>query len=452
MSALTALTPLDGRYASKISELRDTFSEYGLIRCRVLVEIKWLKALCAHDGIPEAAPLSSDEEALLDGILETFSIDDATRVKEIESVTNHDVKAIEYFLKEQLENTSLKRVSEFIHFACTSEDINNTAHALMLKEGLVTITNVQEEVIREIVTMAGIWRKVPMLARTHGQTASPTTIGKELAVFAVRLARQSEAIADVRLMAKMNGAVGNYNAHLSAYPDVDWPAFSRAVIEEGLGLTQNPMTIQIEPHDYMAELFDAMSRWNTILLDLDRDLWTYISMGYFGQKTVKGEIGSSTMPHKVNPIDFENSEGNLGLANALFAHLSAKLPVSRLQRDLTDSTVLRNMGVGFGYSLVAYKSSQKGFSKLKLNEHNLEADLDNAWEVLAEPIQTVMRKAGIEKPYEKLKELTRGQDISREVIETFVDGLALSDDDKARLKALSPATYIGLAATLADQS
>ena len=452
MSELTALTPLDGRYASKINELNDTFSEYGLIRARVLVEVKWLKALCAEPGVAEAAPLSEAEAAQLDAIVDTFDTTAAERVKTIEATTNHDVKAVEYFLKEQLEGTSLERISEFIHFACTSEDINNTAHALMLKDGIQTIANTQEMIIRELITMAGAWGDVPMLARTHGQTASPTTIGKELAVFAVRLARQSEALASIPLLAKMNGAVGNYNAHLSAYPDVDWPAFSKAVIENDLKLTQNPLTIQIEPHDYMAEIFDAMSRWNTILIDLDRDIWSYISMGYFGQKTVKGEVGSSTMPHKVNPIDFENSEGNLGLANAIFSHLSAKLPISRLQRDLTDSTVLRNMGVGFGYALVAYKSTLKGFGKLTLNAHVLEADLDQAWEVMAEPIQTVMRKAGIEKPYEKLKELTRGQAISREVIDTFVDGLDLPDEDKARLKAMSPATYTGIASTLADQS
>ena len=452
MSELTALTPLDGRYASKINELNEPFSEYGLIRARVLVEIKWLKALCAEPGVPEAAPLSDDEAAQLDAIIDDFDAASAERVKTIEATTNHDVKAVEYFLKEKLEGTSLERVSEFIHFACTSEDINNTSHALMLKDGIEIITNTQETIIRELITMAGTWGDVPMLARTHGQTASPTTIGKELAVFAVRLARQSEALAAIPLLAKMNGAVGNYNAHLSAYPDVDWPAFSKAVIENDLKLTQNPLTIQIEPHDYMAEIFDTMARWNTILIDLDRDIWSYISMGYFGQKTVKGEVGSSTMPHKVNPIDFENSEGNLGLANAIFGHLSAKLPISRLQRDLTDSTVLRNMGVGFGYALVAYKSTLKGFSKLTLNTHILEADLDQAWEVMAEPIQTVMRKAGIEKPYEKLKELTRGQAISREVIDTFVDGLDLPDEDKARLKAMSPATYTGIASDLADQS
>ena len=452
MSELTALTPLDGRYASKINELNEPFSEYGLIRARVLVEIKWLKALCAEPGVPEAAPLSDDEAAQLDAIIDDFDAASAERVKTIEATTNHDVKAVEYFLKEKLEGTSLERVSEFIHFACTSEDINNTSHALMLKDGIEIITNTQETIIRELITMAGTWGDVPMLARTHGQTASPTTIGKELAVFAVRLARQSEALAAIPLLAKMNGVVGNYNAHLSAYPDVDWPAFSKAVIENDLKLTQNPLTIQIEPHDYMAEIFDTMARWNTILIDLDRDIWSYISMGYFGQKTVKGEVGSSTMPHKVNPIDFENSEGNLGLANAIFGHLSAKLPISRLQRDLTDSTVLRNMGVGFGYALVAYKSTLKGFSKLTLNTHILEADLDQAWEVMAEPIQTVMRKAGIEKPYEKLKELTRGQAISREVIDTFVDGLDLPDEDKARLKAMSPATYTGIASDLADQS
>jgi adenylosuccinate lyase len=452
MSELTALTPLDGRYASKISELNTIFSEYGLIRYRVFVEIEWLKALCAEPGIPEAASLSDDEVRFLDDIAEGLTPDEAQRIKDIEKTTNHDVKAVEYYLKEKLLGTSLERVSEFIHFACTSEDINNTAHALMLKNGLVALTQVQKEVIKSLIGMAERWRDEAMLARTHGQTASPTTIGKELAVFAVRLARQSEAISQVKLLAKMNGAVGNYNAHLVAYPDIDWPGFTRNVIEKQLGLTQNPVTIQIEPHDYMAELFDALSRWNTILIDMNRDIWSYISMGYFSQKTVKGEVGSSTMPHKVNPIDFENSEGNLGLANAVYGHLSSKLPISRLQRDLTDSTVLRNMGVGFGYSLVAYKSTLKGFGKLTLNSEVLSADLDNAWEVMAEPIQTVMRKAGIEKPYEKLKELTRGQKITREDIATFVDGLDLDEADKKRLKALTPALYTGIARTLAGHS
>ena len=373
-----------------------------------------------------------------------FSADDASNVKAIEKTTNHDVKAVEYYLKDKIAFTSLDDLSEFIHFACTSEDINNLAHALMLKDGLSVLLPIQKSVIDQLDNFAKDWISIPMLARTHGQTASPTTVGKEFAVFSDRLRRQHEQASNIKLLGKMNGAVGNYNAHLAAYPDIDWSAISKSIIENQLGLTQNIYTTQIEPHDYMAELFDVISRFNTILTDLNRDIWTYISMSYFGQKTVKGEVGSSTMPHKVNPIDFENSEGNLGLANAIFNHLSSKLPISRLQRDLTDSTVLRNMGVGFGYSLIAYNSTLKGFSKLKLNEHILLDDLDSSWEVLAEPIQTIMRKYGIEKPYEKLKELTRGKEgINKDTIFKFIEGLDIPENDKKYLMELSPDKYVG---------
>jgi adenylosuccinate lyase len=451
MSELTALSPLDGRYASKTAELNGIFSECGLIRYRVTIEVRWLLALCAEPGIPEARTLNADESGVLESIVSEFSEQDAARVKAIEQTTNHDVKAVEYFLKEKVAGSSLEPLAEFLHFACTSEDINNMSHALQLRDGLQVITGVQAEVIAALTALARQGRDVPMLARTHGQTASPTTVGKEIAVFVRRLQKQSAQLAAVRIQGKLNGAVGNFNAHLSAYPDVDWPALAGRIIEGELGLQQNPLTIQIEPHDYMAELFHAMMRWNTILLDLDRDVWTYISMGYFGQRTVKGEVGSSTMPHKVNPIDFENSEGNLGLANAIFDHLATKLPVSRLQRDLTDSTVLRKMGTAFGYSLIAYRASLKGLSKLTLNRDRLAADLDRAWEVLAEPIQTVMRKAGIDAPYEKLKALTRGQAVTQATIRAFLETLDLPAADKARLIALSPSTYIGIANQLVDQ-
>ena len=410
---ITAISPIDGRYSSKVNELEDCFSEYALLKNRIKVEVMWLIALCRETGISECRNLTAVEEQQLRQIIADFTPEEAEKVKKIEAVTNHDVKAVEYYLKDRIAGTSLEELSEFIHFACTSEDINNLSHALMLKDGLAVTVPQQQEIIARISQLAREFKDVAMLARTHGQTASPTTIGKELAVFAQRLAKQSEKIAQVELLGKLNGAVGHFNAHMSAYPEVDWIALTRSVIEEELGLKQNLFTTQIEPHDYMAELFDALVRWNTILIDFNRDIWTYISMAYFGQKTIKGEVGSSTMPHKVNPIDFENSEGNCGLANAIFQHLSGKLPISRLQRDLTDSTVLRNMGVGFGYSIIAYKSTLKGISKLKLNEQRLADDLNNAWEVMAEPIQTVMRKAGIEKPYEKLKELTRGNVIDR---------------------------------------
>ena len=449
--SITALSPLDGRYESKVAELQDAFSEYALVRCRVQVEVLWLKALCAEKGIPECRALSKAEITQLDAIVAEFTPAEAEKVKAIEKTTNHDVKAVEYYLKEKIAGTSLEALSEFLHFACTSEDINNLSHALMLKQGREILAVEQNNLIAGLTAKAKQWKTVPLLARTHGQTASPTTIGKELAVFASRLCRAAGVFQSLEIRGKLNGAVGNYNAHLSAYPDVNWPALAKGVIEGDLGLVQNPFTTQIEPHDYMAELFDALARFNTILLDLDRDIWTYISFACFKQKTVAGEIGSSTMPHKVNPIDFENSEGNIGLANALLRHMSEKLPVSRLQRDLTDSTVLRNMGVTFGYTLLAYRSTLKGLGKLELNEAKLAADLDNAWEVLAEPIQTVMRKAGIEKPYEKLKELTRGKAINAEAIREFIQSLKIDAADKKRLLAMTPASYIGLAVQIAEE-
>jgi adenylosuccinate lyase len=449
MNALTALSPLDGRYTGKTSALSPVFSEFGLIRSRVLVEIEWLAALCAEPGIPQARSLADDELAALRKIGSGFTPEDGRRVKTIEATTNHDVKAVEYFLKEKLGKTTMAPLSEFLHFACTSEDINNVAHALQLRDGIAIIGTEQDRIVEMLKAMAADFADVPMLARTHGQTASPTTVGKELAVFANRLERQRQQIAAIRLTAKLNGAVGNFNAHVAAYPDVDWEALSAGILENRFGLQQNRYTTQIEPHDTMAELFHALTRWNTILISLNRDIWTYISMGYFGQKTVKGEVGSSTMPHKVNPIDFENSEGNLGIANALFGHLAEKLPISRLQRDLTDSTVLRNMGGAFGYTLIACLSTLKGLGKLKLNAARLAEDLDHAWEVLAEPIQTVMRKNGIENPYEQLKELTRGQAVTRETLQAFISGLALDPADKARLLAMTPLTYTGLAAKLA---
>ena len=447
---ITAISPIDGRYASKVSELCECFSEYALLKNRVKVEVMWLIALCTEAQIPECRSLTAQEEETLRAIVADFTPEEAEKIKKIEAITNHDVKAVEYYLKEQIEGTSLADISEFIHFACTSEDINNLSHALMLKDGLSVLVPQQQQIIATLKQLAIEFKTVPMLARTHGQTASPTTIGKELAVFAQRLQKQSKKIVEVELLGKLNGAVGHFNAHISAYPEVDWISLTKNVIENELGLKQNLFTTQIEPHDYMSELFDTLARWNTILLDVNRDIWTYISMGYFGQKTVKGEVGSSTMPHKVNPIDFENSEGNCGLANAIYHHLSTKLPISRLQRDLTDSTVLRNMGVGFGYSMIAYKSTLKGLGKLKLNEQNLTRDLDNAWEIMAEPIQTVMRKAGIEKPYEKLKELTRGQRIDQETIHKFVSGLDLEPTDKQRLLEMIPASYTGIAAKIVD--
>ena len=448
IDTLTAVSPIDGRYAGKCRELGDIFSEYGLIRRRVLVECRWLEALCDAGEIRECKALSASERRALRGIAEGFSLDDARRVKEIEKTTNHDVKAVEYFLKEKVEGTSLASRSEFIHFGCTSEDINNMSHALMLRDGKAVLRAAMDEVTETIAGMAREHARVPMLAHTHGQPASPTTVGKELAVVSRRLRRQAAEIDRLVMPAKMNGAVGNFNAHLSAYPGVDWERLARGVIES-LGLRQNRLTTQIESHDGIAELFDAIQRWNSILLDFDRDVWMYVSMGYFRQRTVKGEVGSSTMPHKVNPIDFENSEGNLGLANAVLGFMARKLPVSRLQRDLTDSTTLRNMGVGFGYALIAIRSTQKGLGKLELNRERLAEDLDGNWEVLAEPIQTVMRKVGMDHPYERLKELTRGRRVTAEIMREFVSGLPLPAADKARLMKLTPATYVGIAAKLA---
>jgi adenylosuccinate lyase len=448
MDTLTALSPLDGRYASKLIDLAPIFSEFGLIQRRVAVEIAWLEALCDAKDIPEAKVLSADERIALRAIAADFSVDDARRVKTIESTTNHDVKAVEYFIKEKLAGTPLEDRGEFVHFACTSEDINNMAHALMLRDGLAVLRAAQKKLTDTLAAFAVETRDASMLARTHGQPASPTTLGKELAVFVARLNRQAAQLDSIVMPGKMNGAVGCFNAHLAAYPQVDWEALSRSVIEGCFGLKQNVLTTQIESHDGIAELFDALARWNTILIDLDRDIWSYISLGYIGQKTIKGEIGSSTMPHKVNPIDFENSEGNLGLANAVLEHMARKLPISRLQRDLTDSTVLRNMGVGFGYSLAAYQATLKGLGKIKLNILRLEEDLNDAWEVLAEPVQTVMRKLGKANPYEQLKELTRGKKITAESMHQFIESLDLPAEDKARLLEMTPASYIGIASKL----
>ena len=449
-STLSALSPLDGRYAAKTDKLRPILSEAGFMHHRVKVEIAWLQAL-SQAGFAELKPFSAQASALLDKLAAEFSELDAARIKEIEAVTNHDVKAVEYWLKEKVKDVpELVAASEFIHFACTSEDINNTSHGMMLKAARdgVLLPSLQA-VIARLTEIAHVNADLPMLSRTHGQTASPTTLGKEFANVVARLQRAVKRIADVEILGKMNGAVGNYNAHLSAYPGFDWPAFSKNVIEQRLGLTFNPYTIQIEPHDYMAELFDAISRTNTILLDLNRDIWTYVSLGYFKQKLKAGEIGSSTMPHKVNPIDFENSEGNLGLANAVLRHMADKLPVSRMQRDLTDSTVLRNIGVGFGYALLAYDSCLRGLNKLEVNPLRLEQDLDANWEVLAEPVQTVMRRYGIENPYEQLKELTRGKGITRDALQEFIGKLAIPQDAKDLLLATTPANYTGLAAQLA---
>ncbi|MEP1471649.1 MAG: adenylosuccinate lyase [Halieaceae bacterium] len=444
LSALSAVSPIDGRYGSKTASLREIFSEYGLIKRRVLVEIRWLQCLASHTGITEVPALSPAANATLENLLDEFGEVDARRIKDIESTTNHDVKAVEYFIKERFAgHAELEAIGEFVHFACTSEDINNLSHALMLRDGIEQVIKpAMNQVVDALVSLAHDSAGAAMLSRTHGQTASPTTMGKEVANVVARLRKQLELLSRVEYLGKINGAVGNYNAHLSAYPEVDWQANAQAFVES-LELAWNPYTTQIEPHDYMAELFDAVARFNTILIDFDRDVWGYISQGYFKQRTVAGEVGSSTMPHKVNPIDFENSEGNLGLANAVLGHLATKLPISRWQRDLTDSTVLRNMGVGFGYSLIAYGASLKGIGKLQLNEARLAEDLDNSWEVLAEPIQTVMRRYGIEKPYEKLKELTRGQDMSREVIQAFVAKLEIPQNARDELLALTPATYIG---------
>jgi len=443
LSALTALSPVDGRYGSKAEALREHFSEFGLIRARVIVEIRWLQRLAELAGVTEVPPLSAEATAFLEAMIRDFSLADAERIKEIERTTNHDVKAVEYFIKERIAGQpELHAITEFVHFACTSEDINNLSHGVMLTDGLKSLLPVMHRVADDIAALAHEHAALPMLSRTHGQTASPTTLGKEMANVAYRLRRQLRLIEGVEILGKINGAVGNYNAHLATYPEVDWEGNARTFVE-GLGLTFNPYTTQIEPHDYIAELFDAICRFNTILIDFDRDVWGYISLGYFKQKTVEGEIGSSTMPHKVNPIDFENSEGNLGLANAILGHLAQKLPISRWQRDLTDSTVLRNLGVGLAYGLIAYEASLKGIGKLEANPTRIAEDLDASWEVLAEPIQTVMRRYGIEKPYEKLKELTRGKRIDQAGFAAFIDTLALPEDVKRELKTLTPATYIG---------
>jgi adenylosuccinate lyase len=447
LSQLTAISPVDGRYGSKTETLRPIFSEYGLIRHRVVVEVSWLQALARHPDIPEVPPLSVHAGRVLDEIVEKFSEQDAQRVKNIERTTNHDVKAVEYFLKEKIAgNGELEAVSEFIHFACTSEDINNLAYALMLREARnQALLPLLDTVIHEITGLARHYADHPMLARTHGQTASPTTVGKEMANVAARLRRQREQFAAVPVLGKINGAVGNYNAHLVAYPGIDWPAFAREFVSM-LGLEFNAYTTQIEPHDYIAEQFDALARFNTILIDFCRDVWGYISLGYFRQKTVAGEIGSSTMPHKVNPIDFENAEGNLGIANALFTHFAAKLPVSRWQRDLSDSTVLRNLGVAIAHCMIACESCLKGISKLQVNSQRTAEDLESSWEVLAEALQTVMRRYGIEKPYEKLKDLTRDQAVTRETLAEFIQTLDLPAEVKAELSRLTPASYIGNAA------
>jgi len=444
LNSLSAVSPIDGRYGSKTASLRPLFSEFGLIRHRVLVEIRWLQMLAANESIKEVPALSENANSLLDSIIEHFSIEDAEQVKTIERTTNHDVKAVEYFLKDKIkDNKELMAINEFIHFACTSEDINNLSHALMLNTARSEVLLPQmRTVINAIIELAHELAETPMLCRTHGQPASPSTMGKEMANTAFRLERQFKQLEAVSVMGKINGAVGNYNAHLSAYPELDWAEIAQNFVQS-LGIEFNPYTIQIEPHDYIAEYFDTVARFNTILIDFDRDLWSYISLGYFKQKTIAGEVGSSTMPHKVNPIDFENSEGNLGIANALLNHLSSKLPISRWQRDLTDSTVLRNLGVGIAHTVISYSSTLRGISKLQINKEALAKDLDNTWEVLAEPIQTVMRRYNIEQPYEKLKELTRGQSITAQTLKTFVDTLDMPESAKQELRELTPASYIG---------
>lgn len=454
LSSLTAVSPLDGRYGRTTQSLRPVCSEYGLIYFRVLVEIRWLQMLANNASIPEVPAFEAGANAALEDILKKFNEADAQRVKDIEATTNHDVKAVEYFLKEKTENNEpINKVSEFWHFACTSEDINNLSHGLILKSARdEQLLPSADEIIVAIDELASRLADVPMLARTHGQPASPTTLGKEMANVSQRLQRQRALIANVELLGKINGAVGNYNAHLSAYPEVDWPGVAQAFVED-LGLTWNPYTTQIEPHDYIAELFDAIARFNTILIDFDRDIWGYISLGYFGQKVIEGEVGSSTMPHKVNPIDFENSEGNLGIANAILNHLSAKLPISRWQRDLTDSTVLRNVGVGIGYSILAYTSTLRGISKLEADENRIASDLNEHWEVLAEPIQTVMRRYGIDKPYEKLKALTRGKkNITQADLQEFINDLDIPDHARQSLLEMTPASYIGNAAEQAKKN
>ncbi|GMR20061.1 MAG: adenylosuccinate lyase [Gammaproteobacteria bacterium] len=451
LSNLTALSPLDGRYARATAPLRSLFSEYGLIRYRVLVEIRWLQMLSNHAQIREVPVFSDDAMRILEGIIDNFSEADAQAVKDIEATTNHDVKAIEYFIKERIKgNAELEAVSEFIHFACTSEDINNLSYGLMLRDARIDLLQRLANVIHAIQELATTHAEQAMLSRTHGQPASPTTLGKEMANVCARLHRQRKSISDVPILGKISGAVGNYNAHLAAYPEVDWQTVANTFIE-GLGLTWNPYTTQIEPHDYIAELFDAVARFNTILIDFNRDVWAYISLGYFKQKVVKNEVGSSTMPHKVNPIDFENSEGNLGLANAMLLHLAGKLPISRWQRDLTDSTVLRNIGVGLGYAVVAYNSCLRGIGRLEVNTDRLAEDLDNNWEVLAEPIQTVMRRYGIKEPYEKLKALTRGHShMNAKILRDFINTLEVPEQARSALLAMTPASYTGNAAAQAS--
>ncbi|MBU2881237.1 adenylosuccinate lyase [Psychrosphaera sp. B3R10] len=452
LSALTAISPVDGRYGNKTEELRPIFSEFGLVKYRVIVEVRWLQKLAKTAAIQEVPEFSAEANALLDAIVDNFSEADAQRVKDIEATTNHDVKAVEYFLKEKVaDNAELTAVNEFIHFACTSEDINNLSHGLMLSAARKDVVLPYcDKILSELKRLANEYKSMPMMCRTHGQPATPSTMGKEMANVYVRLQRQREQIANVEMLGKINGAVGNYNAHISAYPEHDWHQHAEEFVTS-LGLTFNAFTTQIEPHDYIAEIFDAMARFNTILIDFDRDIWGYIAMGHFKQKTIAGEIGSSTMPHKVNPIDFENSEGNLGIANAIYGHLATKLPISRWQRDLTDSTVLRTLGVGVAHSIIAYQATLKGISKLEVNAQSLLDELDNNWELLAEPIQTVMRRYGIEKPYEKLKDLTRGKKVNQQVMAEFIDGLDLSDSVKAELKLLTPANYIGRAVAFIDE-
>ncbi|MBV6819863.1 adenylosuccinate lyase [Rahnella sp. PD12R] len=452
LSSLTAVSPVDGRYGDKVSALRTIFSEFGLLKFRVQVEVRWLQKLAACAEIKEVPAFDADANAFLDQLVANFDVNDAQRIKDIEKTTNHDVKAVEYFLKEKVAGIpALHAVSEFIHFACTSEDINNLSHALMLQTARQDVVlPYWKQIIDGIKDLAHKHRDIPLLSRTHGQPATPSTIGKELANVAYRMDRQFRQLQNVEILGKINGAVGNYNAHIVAYPEVDWHKFSEEFVTS-LGINWNPYTTQIEPHDYIAELFDCVARFNTILIDFDRDIWGYIALNHFKQRTIAGEIGSSTMPHKVNPIDFENSEGNLGLSNAVLQHLASKLPVSRWQRDLTDSTVLRNLGVGLGYALIAYQATLKGVSKLEVNEANLANELDHNWEVLAEPIQTVMRRYGIEKPYEKLKELTRGKRVDAAGMQAFIDSLELPEEEKVRLKAMTPGNYIGRATTMVDE-
>ncbi len=452
LSALTALSPIDGRYGDKTTELRTIFSEYGLLKYRVQVEVRWLQKLANQADILEVPTLSEQANKHLNEIVENFNEQDAIRIKTIEKTTNHDVKAVEYFLKEKVNtNEELQAINEFIHFACTSEDINNLSYALMLKTARDTVLiPYWNKLIATITTQAKTYRDLPLLSRTHGQPATPSTIGKEFANVAYRLKRQLKQLESIEILGKINGATGNYNAHMVAYPQINWHKFSEEFVTS-LGLQWNPYTTQIEPHDYIAEYFDCIARFNTIMIDFDRDVWGYIALNHFKQKTVAGEIGSSTMPHKVNPIDFENSEGNLGLANAIMSHLGSKLPISRWQRDLTDSTVLRNLGVGIGYAIIAYQSTLKGLNKLEVNREYLLDELNRNWEVLAEPIQTVMRRYGIEKPYEKLKELTRGKRVNAQGMQQFIDSLALPEHEKTRLKQLTPANYIGFAINFVDE-